>query len=146
MAKYTLNNIINLIEAFKTAHLQLRSFYFGRLPDSQSEQDIQYPSLLAELQPSPIKEKEETFIFKFFILDLASHDRSNESDSLSDCKQIANDLIAYFRLSTFSNLLTINTDITMTPLIGAMDDLANGWEFDVVFRQPLDLNKCSIPI
>ena len=63
MAKYTLNNIINLIEAFKTAHLQLRSFYFGRLPDSQSEQDIQYPSLLAELQPSPIKEKEETIKF-----------------------------------------------------------------------------------
>lgn len=146
MAKYTLNNIVDLIRSFEAAHLQLKSFYFGRLPDSTSEQDIQYPSLLCELLPSPIKEKEETFIFKFFILDLASHDRANESDSLSDCKQMANDLIAYFRLSTFSNLLTINTDITMTPLIGAMDDLTNGWEFDVTFRQPLDLNKCSIPL
>ena len=65
MATYTLNNIVDLVEAFKDSHLQLKSFYFGRLPDSTSEQDIEFPTLLAEPQPSPISENggngEETF-------------------------------------------------------------------------------------
>lgn len=150
MATYTLNNIVDLIEAFRSSHLQLKSFYFGRLPDSTSEQDIEFPTLLAELQPSPISENggngEETFVFKFYVLDRADHNRANEKDTLSDCKLIANDLVAYFKLTSFTNNLTINVNLTMNPLIGALDDLCNGWEFDVFFKQPLNLNKCSIPI
>lgn len=143
---YTLNNIVSMIDTFVSQHDDLRSFYFGRLPDSTSERDIEYPTVLAELQPSPIEEKSERFVFTFYVLDLASHDRSNERDSLSDCKLYANDIVAYFRQTGFSHNLSIETNITMTPLIGALDDLCNGWEFTLTFKQFLDLDVCQIPL
>lgn len=142
---YTVTNIVDLIETFATNHKQISTFYFGRLPDSQSEQDIVYPSLLAELLPCPIEEQVERFVFKFYILDLSTHNRTNEKDSLSDTKLIGMDLIAYFRQTVFSNSLSVDTNVTMNPLIGAMDDLCNGWEFDLTFKQKLDLDVCQIP-
>lgn len=144
---YTLNNIIDLISTFQSNHKQLKvgSFYFGRLPDSLSEQDIRYPTLLIEPLPSTIEEGIERFVFKCFILDLATHERENEKDSLSDTKLISNDLIAYFKNQYFNNNLSVEHTVTMTPLIGALSDLCNGWEFDLVFKQFNSYNNCQIP-
>lgn len=145
---YTLNQVIGIIDTFASSHKQLKgSFYFGRLPDSMSEDDIQYPSLLIEPMPSQIQEPIETFTFKCFVLDRVDLKRENEQDSLSDTKLIANDFLFNFRQTLEANnpTLTVDTSVTMMPLIGAFDDLCNGWEFDVSFKQFNNFSKCSIP-
>lgn len=149
---YTLNKIVTLLRDYATAHGQINDFEFQPDYRDGSERQLLYPLLACDIVSNSIgslnenNRVDDSFDFEFRILDLVKNDNSNETDVLSDCNQIAKDLIAYLRQTRFLEYLTIDTSTTMERVRYTAPDDCAGWVFKIGIKQGLDLDLCGAPV
>lgn len=140
----TLNNIVNTIKAFATAHSQINSSFFAMLPDNDKDEPLIYPMLFFELTSGGVAENSETFVFDFMVVNQPKRDdRTSVQEVLSDTKQMANDVIAYLVMQN-QDFFT-DKDYTLEPIIDASDDSVTGWKWSLSIRLNQGLDSCVIP-
>lgn len=142
----TLNQLIAKIQAFATAHKQLKGSFLFELPNIKgSDQARIYPCLTALLASSEPSEQQEVYSILFTVWDLPSDDnhRIQAQEALSDTKLISNDLIAYLKYGIDDILLDV--PVTMTPVYDSGEDGCYGWEFTLNLRLNQGLDLCSVP-
>jgi hypothetical protein len=139
---------VKLQQDFATNHKQINSFLFAPAARHDSLEQIIYPLLLTDIDSSVISDDglSDSYVFRVIVADLLTPGLENETEVLSDCKQMINDFIAYFKQTDFPTYLTIDTNIIMTHFTqwGA-DDVA-GWDCKITFKLYLDLDLCGIPL
>ena len=143
----TLNRLITEIRTFQSNHDQLKSWVFGDPWEANAKHEVQYPLLFGMIQPSSTNGTKETFSISFTVCDREKTDRSNTLNVLSNCKQIANDLVVYFKQNTsFTDFFQVDEQITFEPFIESFDDNCAGWTFTVNFNQPFEWDLCGVPV
>jgi hypothetical protein len=143
----TLNKLVIAIESYATAHKQIKSWFFGDPWDElNGGQSIHYPMLFGTLQPNRISGTSDVTVIRFYICDKSKKGLRNQLEVLSDCKQICLDTLIYFMQYDFSELIKINSEVTLTDFVDAFNDEVAGWYFDVEFSAIFEWDACSIPI
>ena len=144
--KYTLNQIIALLQTFANNHLQITSFGYGEDYDIEASGAKQAPLMWANVVNANRSKNELVISFKVVFLDLCEEDLTNENEILSDTLQTALDFIAEFQDSTYTNNgLYFTTDNAITPVHESFDNAWSGWSVDFSFRQQYYNDYCQIP-
>lgn len=144
----TLNQTIEILKNFTSKHKQLNSFYFGDKWEVGASDNIQYPLLWCSLLDSSIVNNLVSYRFQIDISDKVNLDESNETHVLSDCQQIAFDLLNYLeQISDNEDIgITSSKDATLTDYTEDRDDMVSGWFFELTISSHIFNNSCNLPI
>lgn len=143
----TLNQIVARIQAFATAHKQLKGSFLFELPNIKGSDEARvYPCLTALLSSTEPTDQQETYSILFTVWDVPSDDnhRTQAQEALSDTKLIANDVVAYFKYGMDD--VSVDVPVTMTPVYDAGEDGSYGWEFTLNLRLNQGLDLCIVPM
>lgn len=149
---YTLNKIVKILEDFATAHRQINDFVFDQAYSYEAKPEIKYPLLWVDLESSTVDETKyasvwaDSFVFNFCVVDLVRESKINETEALSDCKLILNDLLIYLRQASFPEKLLLEVATTMKPVRMTGENLTSGWECTVKLNFITDPDYCGIPM
>lgn len=143
----TLNRLNKEITTFQQNHDLLNSWLFGDPWEKNAKFNIQYPMLFGMVRPSPIQGTSETFVIEFFVCDKPGVNKRGEIEALSDTKQIANDVLAYFAGETFVDDFQIDKQdtVNIVPFVESFDNNVCGWSFELPLKQPFEWDLCVVP-
>jgi hypothetical protein len=144
----TLNQTIEILKNFTSKHKQLNSFYFGDKWEVGASKTVQYPLLWCSLINSSVTNNVITRRFQIDISDKVNLDESNETHVISDCEQIAFDLLNYLEQISDSGEIgiTIVKDSSLTDYTENRDDMVSGWFFEISISSHIFNNSCNLPI
>lgn len=144
----TLNQTIEILKNFSSKHKQLNSFYFGDKWEVGASEEIQYPLLWCSLKESSITNNVVSNTFVIDISDKVNLDETNETHVLSDCQQVAFDLLNYLeQISDNEDIgITVSKDTTLTDYTEDRDDMVSGWFFEITISSHISGFSCNMPI
>jgi len=144
----TLNQTIEILKNFTSKHKQLNSFYFGDKWEVGASENIQYPLLWCSLQNVAMTDNVVERRFLIDISDKVNLDESNENHVLSDCEQIAFDLLNYLeQISDNENIgLRISRNTQLTDYTEDRDDMVSGFFFEITLSSHIAGFSCNLPI
>ena len=169
IANKTYNNVINTLKNIGEQHYQITTTTTGDIYDI----DLSKNTLFTLMHINPVNvvagEFGLTYNFQIFIMDLVSEkadwteanfqsaDRlSNEQEVLSQCLQIAVDIISMLRHSEHQSTQDVDNinkplyftqgEQTLEPFNERFDNLLTGWVFSVSVLVANDFNACTIPV
>jgi len=144
----TLNQTIEILKNFTSKHKQLNSFYFGDKWEVGASENIQYPLLWCSLQNVAMTDNVVERRFLIDISDKVNLDESNENHVLSDCEQIAFDLLNYLeQISDNENIgLRISRNTQLTDYTEDRDDMVSGFFFEITLSSHIAGFSCDLPI
>ena len=143
----TLNQVIQDLRTTALSHKQIKEFYFGSVDDFLAVKGRQYGCCVVDIQPGSIANKQTTFSFEVFFLDLVnlSEDtKQNRNDVWSDQVQVCEDFIAMltdnrvFRSWTF-------TSSTLNFWDDYKGDYLAGVSVLINIAVPFEANRCAVP-
>lgn len=143
---------MKILEDFATAHRQINDFVFDQAYSYEAKPEIKYPLLWVDLESSSVDETKyasvwgDSFVFNFCVVDLVRESKINETEALSDCKLILNDLLIYLRQANFPERLLLEVSTTMKPVRMTGENLTSGWECQVKLNFITDPDYCGIPM
>jgi hypothetical protein len=156
----SINQLIQMFEDFATAHLQLNDFGYGPTSEIGTSRNMNFPYLwITHRTPSSINVLNKTQIpelrLTFIIVDQLNNqinidvdngsNSNNEQEVLSDCFQIAQDLVNYIstQMGQFGVMLMDET-IAIEPVYDETPDAASGWVMDLALK--LKHSNCISPL
>lgn len=143
----TINQIKKELSEIATAHNQINSFFFGNFIDAISRDAVDYPLMVATLQPGTIGDEYiDVNVNLVFCDKTINEDYDSEAEVHSDMLQICGDVRTIFKQYRFSEFLSIEGTISTEPFINRGHDITAGWSMDMVFRVYDDENWCNIPM
>lgn len=144
----TLNQTIEILKNFTSKHKQLNSFYFGDKWEVGASDNIQYPLLWCSLQNVSMTDNVVERRFVIDISDKVNLDESNENHVLSDCEQIAFDLLNYLeQISDSESIgLRVSKNTQLTDYTEDRDDMVSGFFFEITLSSHIFNNSCNLPI
>ena len=144
----TLNQTIEILKNFTSKHKQLNSFYFGDKFEVGASENIQYPLLWCSLQNVAMTDNVVERRFLIDISDKVNLDESNENHVLSDCEQIAFDLLNYLeQISDNEDIgLRISRNTQLTDYTEDRDDMVSGFFFEITLSSHIAGFSCNLPI
>ena len=144
----TLNQTIEILKNFTSKHKQLNSFYFGDKWEVGASENIQYPLLWCSLQNVAMTDNVVERRFLIDISDKVNLDESNENNVLSDCEQIAFDLLNYLeQISDNEDIgLRISRNTQLTDYTEDRDDMVSGFFFEITLSSHIAGFSCNLPI
>lgn len=143
----TLNNIVQSIQVFATAHKALKGSFLFDLPLIKGPDTAPvYPMLYAILIDSEISENQDLYTIEFTIFDQPGdgNNRREVQECLSDAKLTANDFVSYWATNRNEDIL-VDLPVSMTPIVEGGEDGVYGWQFNLKFRLAQGVDACSIP-
>jgi hypothetical protein len=149
-----------MFEDFATAHLQLNDFGYGPTSEIGTSRKMDFPYLwITHRTASNIVIQNKTQIpeirLTFIIVDQLNNqvnldddngsNSNNEQEVLSDCFQIAQDLVNYIstQMGQFGVML-MEESIAIEPVYDETPDVASGWVMDVALK--LKHSNCITPL
>ena len=146
----TLNQVIARIETLALSHKQIRSFYFGEVPEFDANGEIVYPACFLEQQPGSIDrvEKLQKFAFRLYLVDLvpeSTASEENETDVLSDMHSVAADMMAMLMYSEYEDDWLITETAPVTPVTESLGDLVAGAYVDIEVGVDFLADRCQVP-
>ena len=144
----TLNQTIEILKNFTSKHKQLNSFYFGDKWEVGASDNIQYPLLWCSLQNVAMTDNVVERRFLIDISDKVNLDESNENHVLSDCEQIAFDLLNYLeQISDSESIgLRVSKNTQLTDYTEDRDDMVSGFFFEITLSSHIAGFSCNLPI
>lgn len=144
----TLNQLIQKLNDFATAHQQVHSFGFGDLWEIEASGAKNAVTMWANVVNGAvdINGKQSSIDFRVCIMDLVKKDESNENEVLSDTYLIGLDLVAYLNNNSNWDSYTIANNITMTPFTERFDNDWSGWIIDFTLTNRFLSDYCQIPL
>lgn len=144
----TLNQLIQKLNDFATAHQQVHSFGFGDLWEIEASGAKNAVNMWANVVNGAvdINGKQSSIDFRVCIMDLVKKDESNENEVLSDTYLIGLDLVAYLNNNSNWDSYTIENNITLTPFTERFDNDWSGWIIDFTLTNRFLSDYCQIPL
>lgn len=144
----TLNQLIQKLNDFATAHQQVHSFGFGDLWEIEASGAKNAVTMWANVVNGSvdINGKQSSIDFRVCIMDLVKKDESNENEVLSDTYLIGLDLVAYLNNNSNWDSYTIANNITMTPFTERFDNDWSGSIIDFTLTNRFLSDYCQIPL
>lgn len=146
----TLNQIVDRIRTLALSHLQLRSFYFGDVPEFDANGEIVYAACFLEQLPGSIDRVEhlQRFVFRMYLVDLvpeSTKSEENETEVLSDMSSVAADMLAML-MDTATQFDWLIKDTTgVTPVTESLGDLVAGVFMDIEIAVDFLADRCWVP-
>lgn len=145
--RITLNQLIREFKILSDAHGSINSFFFGSFYDAITRDAVQYPLLVATLQPSSMSAKKTSVTIAFTLADkytLSDFEQMNEVHS--DLMQIVSDIRAVMRSPRWVEYIDVNETITYAPFQHKGADVTAGHIATLVFEVDDYEDFCSAPI
>ena len=140
----TLNQIVKKIGDLASTHKQIKSFYFGDLPDYLSRgTDNVYPSLYYDLTGANISGNTLSLNFSLYFFDRMLAEGTNETEVLSDMLEVAQDIVAQLNYQNFD--FDILTSVGLNFFTEDTPDLLAGVRADITLELPYLYNRCVVP-
>ncbi len=141
----SLNQIIAELEDFATAHWQIHTFGHGDVWEiSPQSSGIVYPVLWMVPQTASPTLNEVVDEFTVLCMDLVDSGERNETEVLSDTRQIILDVCAYYR-QTHTNSYIIEFGGSIQPFTERDPERVSGHSLTIRIKQPHDYNLCAVP-
>lgn len=141
----SLNQIIAELEDFATAHWQIHTFGHGDVWEiSPQSSGIVYPVLWMVPQTATPTLNEVVDEFTILCMDLVDSGERNETEVLSDTRQIMLDVCAYYR-QTHTNAYIIEFGGSIQPFTERYPERVSGHSLTIRIKQPHDYNLCAVP-
>lgn len=146
----TLNQVVNRLRRLALSHKQIRSFFFGNVPDFDSGADIDYAGCFCEQQPGSIDRsgRLQTFVFRIFFLDLvkvSDDTKGNEIEVLSDMSSVAADFMAMLFDSAYEFDWTVSEQAGISPVTESLGDMVAGVSVEVGIGVDFLADRCQVP-
>ena len=153
-----LKNIIDDLTTLGRLHKQVGSVgvgdtrqlnYILRYVDKEentTHRETVYPLFYMNPQTVVSNGGSKTFNINLMVLDIVNQDLSNETDVMSDCDQIGDDIISAFKFPNVTPLISPQydtvTNVTKTFVSEKYDDIVSGVIFSLQVTIPEDVNRC----
>ena len=153
-----LKNIIDDLTTLGRLHKQVGSVgvgdtrqlnYILRYVDKEendTHRETVYPLFYINPQTVVSSSGSKTFTVNMMVLDIVNQDLSNETDVMSDCDQIGDDIVAALMFPNVTPLIkpeyTIIQSVTKTFVSEKYDDIVSAVIFSLQVIIPEDINRC----
>lgn len=146
----TLNQIVARIRTLALSHKQIRTFYFGDVPEFDANGDIIYAACFLESLPGGINRDEhfQRFNFRIYLVDLVnvSEDtEGNETEVLSDMSSVASDILSMLMYHEYEDDWLPITQASITPVTESLGDMVAGVMMEVGINVPFLADRCVVP-
>lgn len=139
-------SLLNKIEAFCNAHLQIKKYkgeFREQMPNFATT-DEKYPVVFVVPTSDTETLELNQFTLDIYCVDIIQKDRANLNTIVSDCHLILKDLYLYFKDGSDLSV-DVLTDPTMTPLNNFDLDYVAGWVMSITFEVE-GYSVCAIPM
>jgi hypothetical protein len=147
MSILSYNQINELFNQVAIAHYQIKRFGSGELSEADINKFIsenqEYPVLW--MTPVSVTTNSNVLLYSLNLLvfDLVNKDKDNEREVLSDCLQIALDVVRILRYGNAE--FNIVTEPNISPFAGRYSDWVAGWSLEIELEVDIQSNNCDIP-
>ena len=142
----TLNQLMLELQEIASQHRQINEFFQGDFLDAISRDAVQYPLMVATLQPGGLTEEAVRVNVIITVCDKYNHSNYRQINEVhSDCLSICNDLNVTFRQYRWTEFADILTEINTDPFINEGQDMVAGWTMSIAFNVFNEGDWCSIP-
>jgi len=142
----TLNQIKKEFNEIANEHRQINSFFFGDFVDAINRDAVEYPLMVATIQPGTIDDESIFVNLQIIICDKYNESNYSQIDEIhSDCLQVCNDIRITLKQYRFEDYLSIDGTISTDPFINRGADMSAGWTMNVTLNIYDNEDWCSIP-
>lgn len=143
----TYNDLVIAIETFANNHIQINSFYSGKLWNYETKDDNVYPSLVILPTTATIQKGVIPITFNIIVADILNDDKSNLDFVYSNTLQILGDLFAYLNNNDNDLDYYISDDgFNAEPFEESLDDILAGWIATIPIQVSFKASVCEIPM
>jgi len=145
MANISYINILQTIESFASAHLQIKKFasdFPAQMPNFATKNE-EYPILFVSPTNSIFQENTNRYEIDVYCFDIIQSDRENINTILSDTNLILNDLNRWMLDGELFGIDNVSTS-EATPIDNSLLDYAAGWVMRMTFETDT-YGVCEIP-
>lgn len=141
----TYNQTIALFDNIAAAHKQIKTFGHGEAWEINGivKPGIIYPIMWIMPIDSQTQDQVKIRTFTLFVFGQVKKDKSNETEILSDCEQIIDDVIKLLRNE--SDEYELIGDPVAVPFKEEFADWSAGWRADIQFQTQFANNPCDVP-
>lgn len=144
MSAPTLNQIVKQFQTIAENHKQINTFGFGDVWEIATSGTINYPMMWVSLENSSINNKVETLKFNFIFMDAVKNGEVNETEVLSDQREIAKDVIGQLQ-SNIYDWEFVGDGVTLEDFTERFVDSVSGWTCSISLDLPYTFNRCAMP-
>lgn len=146
----TLNQVIDRTRTLALSHEQIKSFYFGDVPEFDANGEILYAACFLEIQPGTIDRVQhlQWFRFRLYLVDLvpeSTESEENETDVLSDMHSICADMLAMLMFSGYEDDWMVGETAQVTPVTESLGDMVAGVYADIEIGVEFLADRCQVP-
>lgn len=140
----SLNQAIESLSNFATAHKQIHSFRYGTNKEQELSESTVYPEMA--VYPTSVNVGEHTmeYTLRIELYDLERNDVANTQDVQSDLLQVCVDAVNFLRRNT-GYYWNVKSSTTATPFTQRNTSVLAGWSFNVTLVAINNGNICDIP-
>lgn len=150
----TLNQIIAEFEDLATRHKMVNDFGYGPAYNIGASEQMNFPYIWVENESIEIIKsvngmKEKIYSFNIYCMDkIDMGDTLNYNEIISDTDYILDTYIQEFSQEPLyvKNRLSIDGNVSFTPVVEATDDNVNGWMINLRLKIPVFKTPCNSPI
>lgn len=143
----TLNQLMREFSEIATAHQQIKTYFQGDFFDAISRDSVEYPMMVATLQPGSLG---DGFVQVNVIITICDKYNIQEYRQInevhSDCLSICNDIKITMQQYRWTEFSDINFTIATDPFIQRSQDVTAGWSMNVSLNVFDDGNWCDLPM
>lgn len=143
----TLNQLMREFSEIATAHRQIKTYFQGDFFDAISRDAVEYPMMVATLQPGSLG---DGFVQVNVIITICDKYNIQEYRQInevhSDCLSICNDIKITMQQYRWTEFSDINFTIAADPFIQRSQDVTAGWSMNVSLNVFDDGNWCDLPM
>jgi hypothetical protein len=143
----TLNQLMREFSEIATAHRQIKTYFQGDFFDAISRDAVEYPMMVATLQPGSLG---DGFVQVNVIITICDKYNIQEYRQInevhSDCLSICNDIKITMQQYRWTEFSDINFTIATDPFIQRSQDVTAGWSMNVSLNVFDDSNWCDLPM
>lgn len=142
----TLNQIVLNLKEIADKHQQIHGFKFGVTQEDFATSGVSHPcEMWVTIQPSPIGVSTSEFVCSMCLCDSVIRGKENQTEVISDCWQIAKDVISQLRHPDYS----WDFNRGQKPIINPFKEkstynFAGVW-FDFTLISPDPIDSCRVP-
>ena len=142
----TINQIKKELNEIATQHRQINSFFFGDFIDAISRDTIDYPLMVATIQPGSMTDNSVFVNMQIIICDKYNESDYSQIDEIhSDALSVCNDIRITFKQNRFEDYSSIEGSISTDPFINRGHDMTAGWTMNGSLEIYDNEDWCSIP-
>lgn len=143
----TINQINRELRELATAHVQIKSYFYGDFLATYESNDVDQTSLLANINDAVIGEHFITLNIKIIVADKVDDGKENAVDIESDTLQIINDIYQVMYYSDrWQRLGITNAGLTPQKFTEKGGSVLNGWFANILFKvKKKEQGTCDLP-